>query len=174
VTPKWLWVVVLAVSAGCATTISPSLQQEAGPPVSFAELSAHPEAYQGRLVILGGEVMTLQPWREGTLMTVNQQAMRDLGNPRGAPSGGTFVVESKEWLSPSTYQPKSTVKVAGIVEGRKNGFLLLKARQVVFNGPPVWEKWYFPVPREWYDYDPSLEYWYTPPYWDPYRGGGRR
>jgi starvation-inducible outer membrane lipoprotein len=171
----WLGALVLAILSGCATGISPSLQQQAGPPVSFAALSAHPESYQGRLVILGGEVMSLQPWgRGGTLLTVNQQEMSRLGDPRGAPSGGTFMVESAEWLSPNTYQPKSTVKVAGVVQGRRDGFLLLKAREVFFNAPPVWEKWFFPVPREWYDYDPNLEYWNTPPQWDPYRGGGRR
>lgn len=171
----WLGALILAFLSGCAPGISPSLQQQAGPPVSFAALSAHPEEYQGRLVILGGEVMSLQPWgREGTLMTVNQQELTRLGDPRGAPSGGTFVVESDQWLSPSTYQPKSTVKVAGEVKGRRDGFLLLKAREVFFNAPPVWEKWYFPVPREWYDYDPNLEYWFTPPYFDPWRGGGGR
>jgi starvation-inducible outer membrane lipoprotein len=115
----WLGALILAFLSGCAPGISPSLQQQAGPPVSFAALSAHPEEYQGRLVILGGEVMSLQPWgREGTLMTVNQQELNRLGDPRGAPSGGTFVVESGQWLSPSTYQPKSTVKVAGEVKGR--------------------------------------------------------
>jgi len=167
---------MLAISAGCAPAISPSLQQQAGPPVDFAALSANPEAYQGRLVILGGEVMSVQPWgKDGSLMTINQQEMSRLGDPRGAPSGGTFVVESDQWLSPSTYQPRSTVKVAGVVQGRnKDGLLLLRAREVLFNAPPVWEKWYYPVPREWYDYDPNMEYWFTPPYFDPWRGSGSR
>ncbi len=26
------------------------------------------------------------------------------------------------------------------------------------------------MPREWYGYDPNLEYWYTPPYFDPAGG----
>src|SRR4030042_5377987 len=98
---------------GCVPAISTSLQQEAGPPVSFAALSAHPEEYQGRLVILGGEVMSVQPLGQGSLMTVNQQELGELGNPKGAPSGGTVLVESDQWLSPGTYQPRSTVKVAG-------------------------------------------------------------
>lgn len=174
---KWLPVFVLALLAGCASAaISPGLQQQAGPPVDFAALSGHPEEYQDRLVILGGEVMSVQPWgKDGSLMTVNQQEINRLGDPRGVPSGGTFAVESDEWLSPSTYQPKSTVIVAGEVKGRRDGLLLLKAREVKFNAAPVWEKWYYPVPREWYDYDPNMEYWFTPPYFDPWRGsGGRR
>ena len=62
--------------------------------------------------------------------------------------------------------------VAGVVEGRKEGMLLLKAREVNLLDPPTWEKFYYPVPRSWYP--PSMEYWFTPPYWDIYRGGGRR
>jgi starvation-inducible outer membrane lipoprotein len=171
--PRWLAVIWLALLFGCATGISPGLQKEAGAPVPFAALSAHPEQYQGRLVIYGGEVMSVKPLGEGSLMTVNQQEMSQLGNPRGAPSGGTFVVQSDQWLNPNTYQPRSTVKVAGVVMGTRDGFPLLKAREVYFNAPPVWEKWFFPVPREWYNYDPNLEYWNTPPYFDPYQGSRR-
>lgn len=169
----WPVVLLLALLTGCARGISPSLQQQAGPPVDFAALSAHPEQFQGRLVILGGEVMSVEPLGQGSLMTVNQQPMNMLGNPKGAPSGGTFVVESDRYLSSAIYQPKSTVKVAGVVKGRKSGFPLLKAKEVVFNAPPVWKKWYYPVPPEWYDNDPNLEYWFTPPYWDPWRGSDR-
>ncbi len=166
----WCWVLVLTMLTGCVPAISPSLQQQAAP-VSFAALGANPEQYQGRLVILGGEVMSLEPLGQGSLMTVNQQELSMLGNPKGAPSGGTFLVESDQWLSPSTFQPKSAVKVAGEVKGRRDGLLVLKAREVALIAPPVWEKWYYPVPREWYDYDPSMEYWYTPPYFDPWRPG---
>jgi len=61
-----------------------------------------------------------------------------------------------------------------VVSGQRNGLLVLKAKQIHFWEGPAWEKWYYPVPPEWYDYDPSLEYWYTPPYFDPWYGGGRR
>ena len=173
-TSKGLLVLMLAILAGCAPTISSSLQQQATA-VDFATLNANPEQYQGRLVILGGEVMTLQLLGEGVLMAVSQRPLDKLYEYKPVPSGGTFLVESDAWLSPGTYQPKSTVKVAGEVKGRRDGLLVLKAREVTLASPPVWEKWYYPVPREWYDYDPNLEYWFTPPYFDPYRhGGGRR
>jgi len=61
--------------------------------------------------------------------------------------------------------------VAGVVVGQKDGQLLLQARQVKLIAPPTWEKWSYPVPRDWYP--PSMEYWYTPPYFDIYRGEGR-
>jgi starvation-inducible outer membrane lipoprotein len=161
----------LILTAGCVQAIDTSLQQKAGHPVSFAELSAHPERYKGQLTILGGEVMSVTPWKQGSLLTVDQRQLDSRFYPVGAASGGTFLAESDEWLTSTQYLPKSKVVVAGAVVGQQDGWLLLKARQVTFLEPPIWEKYYYPVPREWYP--PELEHWYTPPYFDIYRGGGR-
>ncbi|MFA5111025.1 MAG: Slp family lipoprotein [Desulfobaccales bacterium] len=169
----WFWLILgLVLAAGCGPAISTNLQQEAGPPVDFAELSAHPDKYKGRLEILGGEVMGVQPWGQGSMLMVDQRQLDARLFPIGTASGGTFLAESADWLNSGYYLPKSKVVVAGVVEGQKNGMLLLKARQVTLLEPPTWEKYYYPVPREWYP--PELEYWYTPPYFDIYRGGGRR
>jgi starvation-inducible outer membrane lipoprotein len=168
----YLLVPLSLLLAGCAPAISPALQQEAIPQMGFAELAAHPENYQGRLVLLGGEVMSVQPWEKGSLMTVDQHDLNANNFPAAKASGGTFLVASDRWLSPEKYQPKSKVSVAGVVAGGKNGLLLLKAREIHFWEGPEWEKWYYPIPRDWYS--PELEYWYTPPYWDPWRGSNRR
>ena len=167
---------------GCAPAVSTSLEQQAGPPAKFAELAAHPEKYQGREVVLGGEVMKVESAGKGSLMAVNQFDLDDSLYPAaaglvssvGGKSGGTFLVESDEYLSPATYQPGSRVTVTGVVAGQRRGLLLLKARKVYYWEGPRWEKWYYPVPREWYDYDPNLEKWYTPPYYNPWYPGGRR
>lgn len=158
--------------AGCAPAITPTLQQEAGPPVGFTELAAHPDSYKGQLVILGGEVMSVQPWEQGSLLTVDQRPLNSRLFPVGTTSGGSFQVDSEKWLNSNWYLPKSKVVVAGVVAGEHNGMLRLKAKEVTLLAPPTWEKYYYPVPREWYA--PELEKWYTPPYFDIYRGGGRR
>jgi starvation-inducible outer membrane lipoprotein len=159
----------LILAVGCVPAIDTRLQQEAGPLVSFGELSAGPDKYKGRLTILGGEVMSVTPWEKGSLLTVDQRQLDDRFYPVGATSGGTFLVLSDVWLNSNEYLPKSKVVVAGVVEGEKDGRLLLMARQVTYLAPPTWEKFFYPVPREWYP--PELEYWYTPPYFDIYRGG---
>jgi starvation-inducible outer membrane lipoprotein len=168
----WFILGVLLVQAGCGPAISPSIQREAGPRVGFAELAAHPDQYQGQVEILGGEVVAVQPLRQGSLLSMDQRDLDSHLFPSGAASGGTFLVESEELLKPSTYQAKSKVTVAGVVAGRKNSYLLLKARQIHYWEGPTWEKWNHPVPPSWYDYDPSMEYWFTPPYFDPWKNGG--
>ena len=123
-------------------------------------------------MILGGEVMEVQPWAGGSLLSLDQRQLDSRLFPSGTASGGAFLVESDEWLNSNIYVPKSRVTVAGVVAGAKNGLLLLKARQIHFWEGPAWEKWYHPVPPEWYDYNPQMEYWYTPPYFSPWMGPG--
>jgi starvation-inducible outer membrane lipoprotein len=169
----WFIFGTLLVQAGCGPAISTSLQQEAGPQAGFAELAAHPDQYQGRVVILGGEVVAVQPLGQGSLLTMDQRRLDSHLFPSGAASGGTFLVESAESLNPSTYQPRSKVTVAGVVAGQRDGHLLLQARQIHWWEGPTWEKWNHPVPPSWYGYDPGMESFFTPPYFDPWRGGDR-
>lgn len=168
--------VALALAA-CGPAISPTLIQQArlepGAPPDFTALRANPEHYQGRLVLLGGEVISVSPKDNGSLLAVSQQNLDSRLQPQG-PSYGNFYVESREFLSPSFYVHKRKVTVAGVVKGRLDGAPLLEARQIHLGDYPPWEKWYYPVPREWYDGDPALEYWFTPPYFDPWRQRGGR
>ena len=168
----WFLLLPALALAACAPAISTSLQQEAAPQVDFADLSAQPNKYKGQLVILGGLVMSVQPWKDGSLLEVDQRPLNNRLFPVGSASGGTFLVQSEEWLNSNWYVPKSSVVVAGLVEGEQGSVPLLKAKEVTLLAPPTWEKYYYPVPRSWYP--PELEYWYTPPYFNPYISGGRR
>lgn len=168
---SWLRLGFLLVLAGCGPAISSGLRQEAGPPVSFAELKAHPEKYQGQVKVLGGQVIQVQPLGAGSLLFVDQRDLDSHLYPSGTASGGIFLVESDKWLNPNTYLPRSTVTVAGVVAPSQKGSVRLQARQIHYWEGPRWEKWYHPVPPEWYDYNPAMEYWYTLPYFSPWRGG---
>lgn len=169
--------VVLAF-AGCAPAISTGLVQQAatetGAPANFAALQANPENYQGKLVILGGEVISVTLKNGKSLLALNQRELDSQLQPYGPGYGGTFYVKSDTLLPPSLYVPQRKVTVAGVVQGTLDGTPFLEARQVHIGDYPPWEKWYYPVPREWYDGDPALEYWFTPPYFDPWRTKGGR
>ena len=96
----WLILGACVALAGCASTVSTTMQPETGPKVGFAELAAHPEKYQGQTKILGGEVMQVQPLGQGSLLSVDQHDLDNHLFPAAGASGGTFLVESDEWLSP--------------------------------------------------------------------------
>ncbi|MDI6853679.1 MAG: Slp family lipoprotein [Deltaproteobacteria bacterium] len=163
-----------AVLCGCGPAISQRYVQEArldpGAPLDFAALQADPARFKGKTVVLGGEIISVSLKDDKSLLAVSQQELSPSLEPYG-PAHGTFYVLSDEFLPPSYYIAKRKVTVAGVVQGTHEGAPLLKARQIHLGSYPVWEKWYYPIPREWYDYDPALEHWFTPPYFDPWRGG---
>jgi starvation-inducible outer membrane lipoprotein len=162
------------VLMGCGPVISPAITRQIVSPPTFAALRTDTEAYLGQTVLLGGEVVSVTVQNGGSLLEVDQRELDATLRPVDVPvSGGSFFVESEEWLSPRSYVPRRKVTVAGEVKGRYRGAPLLKAKEIHLGDYPRWEKWYYPVPREWYHHDPALEHWFTPPYFDPWRQWGR-
>jgi starvation-inducible outer membrane lipoprotein len=162
------------ILAGCGPVISPAITRQVVSPPAFSALQADTGAYLGQTVILGGEVVSVTAKNGGSLLEVDHRELDADLRPVEVPvSGGSFFVESAEWLSPRSYVPKRRVTVAGEVKGRYRDAPLLQAKEIHLGDYPRWEEWYYPVPREWYRGDPALEYWFTPPYFDPWRGRGR-
>ncbi len=162
-------VLCLALAAGACAPVSAPGPFPALPPGGFAALAADPEASAGREVRLGGHIVSVS-FKDGkSILAVSPQALDARGQPTGTVLGPTFLAESDRFLSPSFYVPQRQVTVTGTVAGKMDGHLLVKAREIRLGDYPRWEKYYYPVPREWYDGDPALEYWYTPPYFDPWR-----
>lgn len=141
------------------------------PPGGLAALAADPLAHQGREVRLGGEIVSLSHREGKSLLTVRHRELDARGYPYGPASGYTFLAESQGFLSPGAYVTGRQIIITGTVAGSRDGRLLLAARDLKLGDYPRWEKYYYPVPREWYDGDPALEYWFTPPHFDPWRGG---
>src|SRR5262245_357636 len=70
----WLLIGCLAlVGVGCTHVISDTLRQQAQPPVPFAELRVNPEAFRGRTVIAGGEIIETVNLRDSTRIEVLQR-----------------------------------------------------------------------------------------------------
>ncbi|MBM4286075.1 MAG: hypothetical protein FJ128_12660 [Deltaproteobacteria bacterium] len=157
----------LSLSSGCAPAVSPELARQAAPGLTFAALAAHPETYRGKMVLLGGEVMDVQPAEGGSLLRVNQKELDAAWRPVEAPvSGGTFLVHSAGRLSPDDYTPRRKVTVAGVAAGKRHGLPLIQARQIhLWERPEQLDDFL----REWFGKD--MEYWYTRPYFDPWRTG---
>ena len=66
----------------------------------------------------------MTPWKHRSLLHGGPAATGRPSLPGGRRLRGTFLVESDEWLTSTSYVPKSKVVVAGVVEGQKDGRLL--------------------------------------------------
>ncbi|MCC6345697.1 MAG: Slp family lipoprotein [Nitrospirales bacterium] len=116
--------VLLAIS-GCAHVISPDSRDAADRSLPSRAFFADPDAYRGKVVILGGTVITTTTTKEGTFIEVLEQPLDSRerpGNGRDA-SLGRFIAFYPAYLDPAVYTQGKLVTVAGEVMGSKTGLI---------------------------------------------------
>ncbi len=115
-----VWLIAALLIAGCSPVISQGVLKQVDKAVHFEQLLKDPDAYRGRIVLLGGEIIETRNLPESTMIFLLQ---RPLG-PRDEPdingeSKGRFIVAVPGFLDPAIYRPGRKVTVAGAVEGRE-------------------------------------------------------
>ena len=105
---------------GCAHQISEKSLALADRNVSFSKLRENPDAYRGKLVILGGTVADVTSLPEGTQLEVIQYEVdrRETPDPTTV-SGGRFLAITPDKLRLPACRPGARVSLAGEVAGRK-------------------------------------------------------
>jgi outer membrane lipoprotein len=110
-----------ALLAGCASgnVVPISLQAQLDKSLTFSQLRDAPDSYRGRLLVLGGEVLSAKRLKEGTKIEVLQiplDGSYEPGPDRTA-SQGRFLAVQKEFLDPATTPPGTRLTVVGEVTG---------------------------------------------------------
>lgn len=112
---------IVALLSGCASTsfIPASLQTQVDHTLTFSQLKESPPSYKGRLVLLGGEVLTAKRLKEGTRIEVLQLPLDGYQIPETdrTTSQGRFLALQKEFLDPATVPPGTRVTIVGEVMG---------------------------------------------------------
>ncbi len=107
----------LALSA-CAPAMSKQYRQQADPTLSFPVLASDPDAYQGKIVILGGVIAQTTPKPGQTELEIVQKPLDYFNEPRLTDSsGGRFLVITDRFLDPLIYRQDRKITVAGEVTG---------------------------------------------------------
>lgn len=105
----------------CAYAISPGMTAQADKTISFQMLQADPDAFQGKLLILGGTISQTANAKQGTLVEVVQKPLDYWGKPkRTDKTGGRFLIFSPGYLDPMVYAPGRVITVAAEVEGTRS------------------------------------------------------
>lgn len=166
---------VLLVSSACAPAISKQLRQQAEPAVSFAALHTNPEAYQGRIVILGGTIAQVTSKSDGTEVEVVQRPLDYFQEPQTTDiSQGRFLVKTDRFLDPLVFRQDRKITVAGAVLGSEvrklqdmdYRYVLVQGQEIKLWPLPPPEPWVFPGPH---GYGIPVYYYWGPcrpvPYW---------
>ena len=160
---------IVALLPACASPsfIPASLQTQVDRSLTFSQLKDSPDSYRGRLLVLGGEVLTAKRLKDGTRIEVLQLPLDDSQRPESdrTASEGRFVALQKGFLDPATLPGGTRVTLVGEVTGVMN----LPLDETEYAYPTVEIK----TLKVWPDWTAAQEGFptYRSPLWGPYWGG---
>lgn len=156
---------LLFLVPGCAHVISKNMRDAVDPALTFGEVFKNPDAYKGKLVLWGGEIIQTVALKDGrTEVEVFQRPLGGRGEPgETARSEGRFLVLADKYLDPYLFRRGRRITVAGEVLGEKKKPLdqmeyrypLISSRELY-----LWGDYYY-RPYPYYYYYP---WWYHRPW----------
>jgi outer membrane lipoprotein len=145
---------LLIFFSGC-TPISEELRAQADRTLNFQQVFKNPDAYKGKMVIWGGEVVEAINQKDGTtLIVVLQRSLDWTEEPTFKRSEGRFIIFVEGYVDPYVFRRGRRITVAGEILGKKAMRLgeleypypLLLSKQIYLWG----EYYYYPYPYYWY------------------------
>ena len=119
---SWVCTAILTIilMAGCASVISREALDQVDQSIRFEQILEDPEAFEGRTVLLGGEIIETQNLLDKTLIIVVQRPLcyRDRPCAEGD-SEGRFIVSTPDFLDPAIYRAGRKITVVGSVKGKE-------------------------------------------------------
>jgi outer membrane lipoprotein len=147
--------------------ISKNLRDLADRSLTFEEVLKNPEAYKGKIVIWGGEIIeTLNQKDNTTLIEVLQKPLNWLKEPKETnDSGGRFLALVEKFLDPHIYRKGREITVAGKITGVKKRPL----GELEYSYPILLSEEIYLWRIYWYHYPPPYNDYYFPEYpWGDY------
>ena len=108
------------VMTGCAPVISQQASKDVDQSVRFEQVLEKPDAYEGKIVLLGGEIMKTENFPDKTLIIVLQRPLGFQKKPAtNGSSKGRFIISAPGFLDPAIYRPHRKITVVGVVAGKE-------------------------------------------------------
>lgn len=145
----WL-IALLGMAVGCSSSpvgIPETLEPRIDKNLTFTQVLASPESYQGRLILLGGEILKAKRLKEGTRVELLQLPLNQYHEPTTdlTRSQGRVLVLHHESPDPATMPTGTLVTFVGEVTGS----LIEKTDEVDYRYPTMtvkyWHVWSFAV-----------------------------
>ena len=139
---------------GCLP-ISKELRAQADQTVTFQPVFQNPDAYKGKIIIWGGEVVETINQKDGTtLIIVLQRPLDWTEEPVSRSSEGRFIILVEGYVDPYVFRRGRRITVAGEILGKKvmrlgeleYPYPLLLSKQIYLWG----EYYYSPYPYYWH------------------------
>ena len=149
--------------SGCVNAISRGVLQEVDREITFSSLMKSPNAYQGKVVLLGGIIVNTINKTEGTLLEVYATVLDREGRPRYTDrSEGRFLALYQGFLDSEIYNRGRKVTIAGTVQGEKTqllGEIKYRYPYLIIKEIHLWKE-EVPVAYDSYRWGPWYNPWY--------------
>ena len=116
--PFILLIPLMLLTTGCTHWISEQSRAAADLTVNFSQLRENPDAWRGKLVLLGGTVAAVTRTREGTRLEIVEYSLDSRELPDTVnPSRGRFLAYLPGSLDSDRYKPNALITLIGEVTG---------------------------------------------------------
>jgi outer membrane lipoprotein len=171
---KFQWFLLLAFTlflSSCVHVISKDLRTNSDPSLTLNQVRQNPDAFKGKVVVWGGEIIETVNQRDGTTqIEVFQKPLGWRGEPKDTTaSEGRFLILADQYLDPYVFRRGKKITTAGEMIGEKTKSLgemdyrypMVSSKQIY-----LWPEYYHqPYP---YYYNPwgwAYPYGRGYPYW---------
>ncbi len=113
--------VLAMLCQACTYAISRDMSDKADKTITFEMLLADPDAFKGKILILGGSISQITYKNQGTILEVDQKPLDYWGKPkRTKKTGGKFLVLYPGFLNTFVYAPGREITMAAEIEGTRS------------------------------------------------------
>jgi outer membrane lipoprotein len=117
-TCKYIGIVVLLVSLGCATGISNEVRSQVTYKGTFSDVQKATDKHVGEIVMFGGKILNNQASNAFSELTVLQLHIDSRGRPKDSDqSEGRYLIQSDQFLDPAIYTKGALLTVVGRING---------------------------------------------------------
>ncbi len=157
----------LAFFSGCSTpyksTLSPNLASQVQDSLTFAQIKASPEDHKGKLVVLGGQVLSAKRLQDSTELIILHLPLVQEREPSTqlTHSQGRYIAYQHEFLDPATVPSGTRVTLTGELTGS----VTKELDETDYTYPTLTIK----NIKIWPEYASRYPHYLAPyPYWGPY------
>ena len=106
---------------GCAPSLIPNdVRAGLSGGVEFKEVIKDPDSFQGKRIMWGGQIASIQVTKEGAYLFISQLPVNDSGQPRAnGTSEGRFIALADRSLDTATYKEGAFITVVGVINGQR-------------------------------------------------------
>ena len=152
---------------GCAqpykATLSPDLANQLNESLSFSQIKELPDEHKGKLVILGGQILSAKRLQHSTELIILQLPLIQQQEPTTelTRSEGRYIAYQEDFLDPATVPPGTRITLVGELSGSVTQNL----DETEYTYPTLTIKQF----KVWSTHSLDYLYYGQPyPYWGPY------